>query len=271
MAVMSRSRKTTDRRRASAYSLLELTIVLAIIASLMAIAWPRVMPMMTRGSMREAGRQVKAELAVARQSAIQSGRTWEFRILPGTGNYLVAPPPADTYSRQDDGPLGTSTEAISANDWEEENAAPELLQLPDGLVFSLTPPSSQTAGGESDQALNVKGSGVDNLSANPANSDAPPAMIANGEFDELVGMSSFEQFLVVTRFFPDGRSANRTLYIVESDTGHQLAIHVRGLTGGVLLGDVERSIHGVTKTQDMSNENRSGDNGELTERGRSAR
>jgi type II secretory pathway pseudopilin PulG len=242
---MIRSLRTNDRRRTSAYSLLELTIVLAIIASLMAIAWPRVTPMLTRGNLRDGGRQLKAELAMARQSAIQSGRVWEFRVLPGTGNFVVAP----QLLAADPSGQANQHDAI---------ATPELLQLPDRLIFSLTP--------SSDRIANVAGVGGADQAAVPFSESAVSnSGLPDNNFAKQG--SSFEQFSLVARFAPDGRSANKTLYVVQSETGHQLPVHVRGLTGSVVLGDVQRSgIEG----QPSQNPTAASEGMETTERRRSS-
>ena len=74
----------------NAYTLLELIIVLAILTSLMALAWPNVQRRLQRSLPREAALQIKAELADAREQAIRSGEAWACRYQPGTSYYQIA-------------------------------------------------------------------------------------------------------------------------------------------------------------------------------------
>ncbi len=87
------SRATSSR---GGYTLLELIIVLAILTSLLALAWPHVHRRLRRSLPREAALQLKADLAEAREEAVRSGEPWVCRYQPGTGHYQIAP--ADSYA-----------------------------------------------------------------------------------------------------------------------------------------------------------------------------
>ena len=185
------------------YSLLELVIVLAIIASLSAIAWPRIRPGLHRSQLREAASQLAAEFSDARQKAIRAGSIEEFWFQPGSRSYefrtaVSAPseqPESDSY-----------IEARAVQQFERWPATlHNAVQLPDGIVF--------------------------------APRDEPQ------EFDHATAVNAIfpdSQPAPDVRFFPDGRATETVVRIVLQDTHEVVSVRLRGLTGGATLGPVEK-------------------------------
>jgi prepilin-type N-terminal cleavage/methylation domain-containing protein len=89
---------------ARAFSLLEISIVLAIIGVLAAIAVPRFGNSITKQSADGAARRIAADLELARRTAINKSTAQTFRLLDGSapGYTLVGLPhrdrPTETYS-----------------------------------------------------------------------------------------------------------------------------------------------------------------------------
>jgi len=75
----------------TAFTLLEMLIVLAVFAALATLTWPAVRRMLGRSELREAAKQVRSALARARLDAIETGVPHRFRYRAGTGEYEVAP------------------------------------------------------------------------------------------------------------------------------------------------------------------------------------
>src|SRR5436305_1968804 len=79
----------SSRRRG--FTLLELILVMAVIVALAAITYPSFEPMYRQFRMSAAADQLKAGLLHARAQAVEEGRPYAFAMLPGKGNFRVAP------------------------------------------------------------------------------------------------------------------------------------------------------------------------------------
>ena len=66
-------------------------IVLAILVTMAAIAWPKITRRLQQIGPQEAAIDIKARLNEARERAILDGEPWVFRIERGTGNYEFGP------------------------------------------------------------------------------------------------------------------------------------------------------------------------------------
>lgn len=80
-------------RNRTAYTLIEMLIVLAVVAALAAMTWPAARRMLGRSGLREAAKQVRTALVRARLDAIETGVPHRFRYRAGTGRYEVVPLP----------------------------------------------------------------------------------------------------------------------------------------------------------------------------------
>jgi type II secretory pathway pseudopilin PulG len=117
----STSTASQDRR---GHTLLEMTVVVAVITTVAALCWPAIRGPLQKSRLREAGKQLRSELARARLKAIESGTAQWFQFQPGTRHHRIAATPAA-------GVPAPATEASTGTDDEEL----EELVLPDGIRF----------------------------------------------------------------------------------------------------------------------------------------
>ena len=110
------------RTRRPGLTLLEVLLVMAILLTLAAVAYPTLSAMYGDVRVKAAADQVRASWTEARAKAIEDGRAYRFSVEPGTGKFRVAP----------DGPEFWDDSGGGAGD---ENAPPPLIaegKLSDG-------------------------------------------------------------------------------------------------------------------------------------------
>ena len=219
---MSSSQSTNNReaigmrRNRPGYTLLELVIVMGILASLTAIAWPRVRPMMRRSSLREAALQLKADFAEAREQAVLRGKVWEFRLHSGTSHYTIRPQGAVTTPASSSvNQLAAFDDGLPASQPVIQDQAASARELPDGAIFPSQPASS-------DQAQRTNSWKSETI-----------------EVDDLL-VPSISGGVLAAQFFPDGRVTEAVIELKQRETRESIALRLRGLTGGVTIGSVEQ-------------------------------
>jgi prepilin-type N-terminal cleavage/methylation domain-containing protein len=213
-----------------AYTLLELVIVLSILASLAAITWPRLSPLLRRSSQRDAALQLTADLADAREQAIRSGEVRELYVYPGTGRYSIGPVAAEVdnpaaHADRRSNPSGqnaASTLSESGSELREWQDA-STRELPDGVIF----PRNDSPFDEDPESAGFLAAG---LSATSATEDVGPDLSMDWSGDGVLA----------AQFFPDGRSTDTVVELTRPETRELLVLRLRGLTGGVTIGAVER-------------------------------
>jgi len=112
---------STASQERRGHTLLEMLVVMAVITTVATLCWPAVRGPLQKSRLREAGKQLRSELAGARLKAIESGSSQWFQFRPGTGDYRIAATPAASRG------TGIPT---SADDEELEE-----LVLPEGIRF----------------------------------------------------------------------------------------------------------------------------------------
>lgn len=192
----------TNRR--SAYTLLEMMLVLGLIVALLALAWPAMRTRMARQRLENAAHDVRAELSKARLGAISSGCVWEVRYAPGEGKLRVTCP--------------VETAAADAAVESETTSRIQDIALPLGVCFAL------------ESAL--PGLPV----SRPETVSAPTATYAATE--EAADDSAWSQPI---RFFPDG-TADDVEIVLENESHDAVAVELEGLTGITRVGGVARAI-----------------------------
>ncbi len=201
-----------SREHRVGYTLLELVIVLAILTSLGAIAWPRVRPMLRSAPHRRAALQLKVEFAEAREQAVRRGQVWEFRFFPGTGRYALGPPQA-----QDSALLPAASSQLTSSRLADSAASPAgrevhnpARELPEGVIFPR---------GEPDY-------------------DSPERSgLAEPEPEDLnLALAPIVEEVIAAKFFPDGRATETLVELVSPGTRQSLVLRLRGLTGAVTIG-----------------------------------
>ena len=124
-----------QHQQRSAFTLLELLLVLAILVALGAMIYPTLAGMYGDVRVKAGADEVQAAWTEARAHAIEDGRPYRFAVQAGTGKFKVAPD-ADAYW---DG---------SAEPTEENAAAPfkQEGELPTGILFDV-PSDLPSSGG----------------------------------------------------------------------------------------------------------------------------
>ncbi|MDA1014690.1 MAG: prepilin-type N-terminal cleavage/methylation domain-containing protein [Planctomycetota bacterium] len=79
------------RRLRAAFTLLEIVIVLAIVSTIAALAWPVTMRWIADRSVHESAIVVRSSLVSARLWAIDTSLTYQFRFEPNGRNFIVFP------------------------------------------------------------------------------------------------------------------------------------------------------------------------------------
>jgi prepilin-type N-terminal cleavage/methylation domain-containing protein len=121
------------RQRRRAYTLVEVTLVLALMVILGAIGYPSIDAMYAGVKVEGASDSVRAAWSEAQAHAVNEGRPYRFAVLPGKGNYRVAPDSSDFWSGGTPPTSGTEDPAIVVEG-----------SLPKGIIFNAEgsgPPS----------------------------------------------------------------------------------------------------------------------------------
>lgn len=121
--------------RRSGYTLLELTLVLAVLVLLASLAIPSMEGMYADVRIEAGADQVRAVWADARTQAADEVRTYRFSVKPGTGQFRLEPDDTDSTT-PGQGAAGTPGGGLVVED-----------SLPDKVSFSLS--GAAAAGGGS--------------------------------------------------------------------------------------------------------------------------
>ncbi len=278
------SRATSSR---GGYTLLELMIVLAILTSLVALAWPHVHRRLQRSLPREAALQLKADLAEAREEAVRRGEPWVCRYQPGTGHYQIAP--ADSYTRppasaaaihQSDtsfvGASGPSTAEITGpgrtsegdvsldttstvvdQDVIQVNHTPQssgsIRELPLGVAFQQTAPVPMLLAGPGSMGGQDSRSGTAARSQTVLDSSIVEETRQDSSIDGAPHDESESAWVSAVVFQPDGRATDTEISLLARETSSTIRVRIRGLTGGTKIGKVKRLPAPVGQPQEPNN------------------
>jgi Tfp pilus assembly protein FimT len=125
-------------RRRRAYTLFELVLTAAVIAMVAAITAPSLDGMYPTYKLNAAVDAVRAAWALGRAHAIEDGRPYRFAVVPGAGNYQLAP---------DD----QAADGGSLSDNDQDHPVFSLKQqLPQGVTFALAQEDDQPTQASSD-------------------------------------------------------------------------------------------------------------------------
>lgn len=211
----SRRESPGARPPRSAFTLLELLLVLGIIVLMVGLAWPALRGSLAKNRLRDSAQLLRVELARARLTAMEQGTPLEFRYRAGEGKFRIAarqvaselpmgaaPPPAQgSYS-------------AAAPDDELQPSVTEA-ELPEGVVFAelaASLPASERP---------YEGSSEEDFDSDPE--------------DESLRSEGWSSAII---FLPDGTATNATLAL-RNGKGAQVLVQLRGLTGLAKPGDVE--------------------------------
>jgi len=104
----------TDQRSYRGFTLVEVTVVVAIMGVLAGIAWPLTSNLLDRAGLVAATETLRADIRKTQLEARAVGRTFELRIDPPTGAYVIGPIGAP--GRQSSLPAGLSFGSPDAAD-----------------------------------------------------------------------------------------------------------------------------------------------------------
>ena len=171
--------RTLTRRSRPAYTLLELVLVLAILVILGAMAYPSVEGAYAGMRLRAGADALRSALAQARAHAMDEGRSYRFAVIPGQGNYRVAPDSSDYWG---------SGEAPTPAD---PNNPPLVLEdkLPKGIVFTLEDGSAGGSGWVPVVSLDADGTASDDKQFTLRLPGCRPVIV---RLRQLTGMASIE-------------------------------------------------------------------------------
>jgi prepilin-type N-terminal cleavage/methylation domain-containing protein len=128
------------RTARAGYTLLEITLVVALMAMLAALAVPTLEGMWGDSKVNAAGDAFRAALVAARSHAIDEGQAYSVAVIPGTSRYRYAPAAAAFWNGASD--PGASSSLPSTI---------EEGELPGGILFA-TEDGSDSGGGWVTQA-----------------------------------------------------------------------------------------------------------------------
>jgi prepilin-type N-terminal cleavage/methylation domain-containing protein len=213
---MSRSRQ--------AFTLLEILLVLALLALLLAVAWPTLNRSLETHRLKYAADAVQTRLARARTRAMLSGEIFPFRFQPQTGNFRI--------EQQSDYGAALAAGGTTAP---PASGSP----APNSAAVSSAPSSSAGGSGaiQANRAPTVEEqlpNGIEFVS-NEVQTDTRSSLVAaNNSFTSITEVPWSEPIL----FYPDG-TATAAKVLLQGQRGRRISISLRSLTGGAKVGEIE--------------------------------
>lgn len=172
-----------------------MVLVCTLVVLLAVIAFPSMQSLYNDLRLSSATDQVRAAWTQARVQAIDEGQAYRFAVIPGKGNYRVAPDTGE-YWAGDGGPAGMENT--------DPNADPPLVledALPRGVRFAL------------------------------ADGAAPLDFDANEETAVPIGSVDVGQYVTLATFLPDGTAREDVSIAFSTKGGRPLLLRLRGITG----------------------------------------
>lgn len=206
------------KRHHRGFTLVEMLLVLAVLATLAALAWPSMERVYRDLELKQAAQDVRTSLSQARLHAIDSGLIYQFRYEPMGQQYVVIP-----WEREFDSSSGDAQSGIGNIG---ASAAPVI------------PKSSGRLGEELRfEAARNRDMMFATLADQSAGSETLNAELLAGlpEASRLAQASWSTPIL----FYPEGSGTDVTFDLLDQ-RGQFIRISVRGLTGAVTIGPVQQ-------------------------------
>ncbi len=220
-----------NRSSLSGFTLLEMMIVLALLAFLVAMVWPSLRKPLLRSVTQQAARRLVEDLSRARLNAIETGRTMAVRYEPGGARYWIGPADLLTGEQQPGSVAASDDDADddSAGEVDRDMPAIELVidaVFDDDVVFQ-DPAAVDDAAFPADSTLGTM---------------LADEMAATEEVEPLVQDEEAEtNWSVPVLIYPTGRAENAE-FTLAGPEGYWLTVTLRGLTGAVSVGALEHEI-----------------------------
>ena len=192
-----------------AFSLLELLIVVAILATLAALATPQILTLIREGAVYEAADYVRESMGEARRYAIETGIDYDLRYEINGSTIVILPAEKELEADEDQG----------YSDTEEYYRA--TLQLPEEITLEV-PDGVQVEA----ERMQPSDFGSPTEIGDTEGMEIPsPAQLADKTWSTPI------------RFRFDGTAEDFTL-LVKSEEGLVSKVRLRGLTGSIRTGQV---------------------------------
>lgn len=212
----------------SAFTLLELLMVLAVMTMIVALGVPSVSRLLARARFKDGVFELQAELSRTRLLSMKTGQAYLFRYLPGTGQYQVVTKSLFEEERsrqmnQNKTPAGGSLNAAAGENQADPNTVRTLSSdvritggvISDGTGVRLSTDSKGT--GEADLGSRVVGS----LTTVPGTG------------------SLVERWSEPIVFYPNGRTSNAVFFLASGGAvPFYSEIALRGFTGSVRVSTI---------------------------------
>lgn len=193
-------------RKRRGFTLLELMLVLAVLVVIAAMTMPALGRVVETQRLKQGADQVRAAWMRTHLTAMRTGKLQMFCFENGAGRYRI-----ETWyaaeeeveaadATEDTGRRATPAKAPTADAEKGEQ------MLPDDVVFSAGDAESDNRG---------------------------------SKIEDDVSMTSGGAWSRPILFYPDGSTSNAHL-VVSNKRGRAIRVDLRGLTGGVTVGEIER-------------------------------
>jgi Tfp pilus assembly protein FimT len=195
-----------------AFTLFEISLVLAILVVVGVVAWPSVQHAYESNYLKSAATDVQAAFGRARVQAMSSGIAQAFHFEPNAGQYTISSLKDDNSAIEANTASGNATAttgsatATTGAVGTANSAASKPQELPEGIVFLTAERTSDTRTAAADSAIEQDGQ----------SSTAPAIM-----------------------FYPDGTTSDATVTI-SNKYQRCIKITLRGLTGVARMSDISR-------------------------------
>lgn len=199
--------------RAAGLTLIEMLLALGVLSILVALAWPSVMRLHGEQKILGSAEKVRALVATARVHAIESGLAYQFRYESNGNHFLVVP-----FEREFEGVDQRTRGAGTAEGLGRFSKASG--NLAEGVKFAMSKNASSASTTGAGQQL-----------TSDALSGLPGA-------DKLSGLSWSGPVV----FQPDGTSVDIEFSVVDP-RNQRISLRVRGITGAVAVGRLQREDH----------------------------
>lgn len=215
-------------RARGAFTLLELLLVLALVAMMLAVAWPSLNRSLDTQRIKRGADLVRTHLLRARTKAMTSGEIFSFRFQINAGHFRVE------QQSNLSGALESAGMAVSAN-----------TGATGGSSAGASAPTASSAGAKT-------GAGAP-IATPPIDQELPEGVrFQSGEIiaDPRAGSVTINDrgsssildaaWSQPILFFPDGTATNAKI-IVLGEGGRSITVELRSLTGGVKVGEIGRA------------------------------
>ena len=217
-------------RSHSAFTLLELSIVMALILVLVALTAPWLKRVQVRSALKSAAQNLQGELYTTRLGAMKSGEAYLFRYQSQTGVYEILPKkvydalnpePLDSqYVTRSVGTPVNQENTTGNRGGEPFSTLAYRKSLPNRFTFGMVKPVYESPHPD---AVRSVGTGIGS-SLTPFPDFSEPAQPVWSE---------------PIFFFPNGRTSNGSLELLTvGNDRFQIELTLRGLTGTARLGEI---------------------------------